>query len=142
MNYFLLNLIQDSTKMISKAKAPVSTGTNYWPWIAAVELGIIVFITVKLLSKNRKQMEARELLMMEEAKSSKFDTDNLVKSIYKSQELYKRLSSKCHPDRFANDEEKRVVADKLFREITKNKRNYSKLLELKVQALESLDIHI
>lgn len=69
------------------------------------------------------------------------DFDNILKSSFNSIELYNELKVKCHPDRFAPDEAKSMVADSIFQEITKNKTNYKKLIELKEEAKQKLNIN-
>ena len=73
------------------------------------------------------------------SKETEIDMDSLMDSIHKSRDLYKKLSSKCHPDRFT-DKEFSEKAEIIFQEITRNKRNYKKLLELKEIAQSQLNI--
>lgn len=61
--------------------------------------------------------------------------------VKKAQALYDVLKKRCHPDIFSPDAEKVAIADDLFQEITKNKNNYKKLLELKEMAKEKLNIN-
>jgi hypothetical protein len=51
------------------------------------------------------------------------------------------LKVKCHPDRFATDAEKNVIAENIFQEITKNKTNVKRLIELKEEAKQKLNIN-
>lgn len=142
MNYTLLQILTDSTKVITTSKSNSGTSENYWMWIALFELGIISFLTYKLLKKRRTTFDNVGFDILNKAKDSNVDMDNLMNSINKSRTLYKQLSSKCHPDRFPSDEQKRKIADTIFQEITKNQRNYNKLLELKEKAEEQLNITI
>ena len=69
------------------------------------------------------------------------DFDNIFDSSFHSVELYNELKVKCHPDRFPMDKEKNKMADMLFQEVSKNKYNVKRLLELKEQAMRDLDIN-
>lgn len=76
-------------------------------------------------------------------KSLKEDVDfrNIITSSFHTQPLYNELKVKCHPDRFPNDEIKKKIANALFQEISKNKTNYKKLVELKERAKQELYIN-
>ena len=56
---------------------------------------------------------------------------NVVNSIANAKALYKSLSLKCHPDKFALNPDKASVAEGIFKELVKSKYNYSALLHLK-----------
>jgi len=70
------------------------------------------------------------------------DFDNIINSSFNSNEVYNELKVKCHPDRFPNDDVKNTIAENLFQEITKNKNNIKRLLELKEKAKQELNINI
>ena len=65
-----------------------------------------------------------------------------MNSAFLSAELYDKLKVRCHPDRFALDEEKQIIAEDIFQRISKNKANYKILLQLKQEAEEKLNIKI
>jgi len=69
------------------------------------------------------------------------DFDNIIISSFNSTALYNELKVKCHPDRFATDEEKTIIAENIFQEISKNKTNMKKLLELKEEAKMKLNVN-
>ena len=52
---------------------------------------------------------------------------NVVDSIVKAHNLYKRLVIKVHPDRHPNNRE---VAEELMKLLTSNKHNYSQLKKI------------
>jgi hypothetical protein len=54
--------------------------------------------------------------------------------------LYRELITRCHPDRFIGDPEKIEISTNLSGEITRNRHNFSRLLELKIRAREELNI--
>lgn len=140
MKQILLQIITDSTKVImTKSKSGFSQ--NYWFWIAAAELGVILFLATKLVKKKEVVFDTKTEDLLNSSKSTNIDMTNLMDSINKSRDLYKLLSSKCHPDRFL-DAEKNKLADDLFQEITKSQRNYARLLELKETAINKLNITI
>ena len=56
-------------------------------------------------------------------------------------QLYDELKVKCHPDRFPTDKEKNTIAENIFQEISKNKNNVKRLLELKEEASQKLNIN-
>jgi alcohol dehydrogenase YqhD (iron-dependent ADH family) len=142
MKCTLLQILSDTTKMVTNTKTGTSSTNNYWMWIAVAEFLVIGYLTFKLVNKKKVKFEQAGGDILNEAKNSNVDMDNLMNSINKSRQLYKQLSAKCHPDRFPADEEKRKMADELFQDITKNQRNYNKLLELQEEAKQKLNITI
>jgi hypothetical protein len=136
MIHTLLQII-DSTSTVKKINQVGANSTNYWFWIAIAEF---VLILILLLLKIKKQQPSTlEGKILDEAKDADIDFKNLFDSINNSEALYSLLKKKCHPDRFLNPDQNKI-ADALFQEITKNKRNYNKLLELKVEAEKQLNI--
>jgi len=136
MIHTLLQII-DSTSTVKKINQVGANSTNYWFWIAIAEF---VLILILLLVKIKKQQPStHEGKILDEAKDADIDFKNLFDSINNSEALYNLLKKKCHPDRFLNPDQNKI-ADALFQEITKNKRNYNKLLELKIEAEKQLNI--
>lgn len=142
MRNILLQILTDTTKMVTNTKIGASSTKNYWMWIAAAELVVIGYLAFKLINKKQIKFDQPGGDILNEARNSTVDMDNLMNSINKSRQLYKQLSAKCHPDRFAIDEVKRTIADSLFQEITKHQRNYGKLLELQEEAKQKLNITV
>ena len=70
------------------------------------------------------------------------DFANIMNSAFLSADLYDKLKIKCHPDRFATDPHKQIIADNLFQRIIQNKANYKVLIQLKQEAEDSLGITI
>ncbi len=136
MIHTLLQII-DSTSTLKKVNQVGSISTNYWFKIAIAEFVLIfILLLLKIKKPNSSTLEEK---ILNDAKVGDVDLGNLFNSINKSESLYNVLKKKCHPDRFL-DPEQNKIADLLFQEITKNKRNYNKLLELKVAAEEQLNI--
>ncbi len=112
---------------------------NLWFWIAILEFIIIILLLFKL--KKRVYKHNTKMKYKKEAMKENVDFDNIFNSSFNSRQLYDQLKVKCHPDRFSTDSEKETIADSLFQEITKNKTNYKKLIELKEYAIEKLNIN-
>jgi hypothetical protein len=111
---------------------------DLWFWISIVEAFIIIFFIIKKI-KTKTNLEYDEKII-KESKNKDIYMGNLMNSIHQSKSLYDTLKKKCHPDRFP-DHELNKIADSLFQEITLNKRNYNKLLELKEVAERELNIN-
>ncbi len=109
----------------------ISTSINsIWFYVSLFEIGIILFV-IWFGKKNGKKDINLDLLskVIEEAKDTKINFDELVTSIHKSKKLYNELKTKYHPDRFINTN-KYEKSLEIFQEITKNKTNYSELIRL------------
>lgn len=113
----------------------------FYRWIVFAEsiiiIGLLAYIRIGRLNptsdiKTKKQK-------IKDLQKTPIDMKNIMDDITKSKALYKILSSKCHPDRFT-DESIKLKADVLFQEISLNRNNYSKLLELQKEA--SINLHI
>lgn len=113
---------------------------SFWFWITLIELLIIIFLVFKL-NRKKSNLEFSDLSKSEVrlAKSTAIDMDNLMDSINGSKQLYKELSRTCHPDRFINSE-KHKRAEEIFQNISKHKRDFKKLSELKERATIELEI--
>lgn len=134
-------MIQDSLKVAINEVVEQSTvnsgeNTNWWMWLALLELGLISLLVLnqKIGKKNNRKRKLREDSLGQEV-----NFKNVIESSFHAKAMYDLLKVKCHPDRFP-DTEKNVVADALFQEITRNKRNLEKLTELKAEAEKKLSI--
>lgn len=113
-----------------------------WFWFSIIEFIIILFLLIK-----QKKMKSDRLffdlnkIKTENAKKSNIDMNKLMDSINNSKSLYKELSKKYHPDRFVNTS-KHLLSERLFQEISKNKRNHENLILLKKQAESELGTNI
>lgn len=134
-------LIQDSIKVAEKAITKTTeTGEsiNWWMWLAIAEFGIIAFLFLK--EKLKPKDTARQRFKNESLKQD-IDFNNIINSSFNSIQLYDELKVKCHPDQFPTDKEKNSIAENIFQEITKNKNNVKRLLELKEEAIQKLNIN-
>lgn len=134
-------LIQDSIKIAGQAiTKTTSTGeqTNWWMWLAIAEFGVIAFL---ILKEQLKPKDTARQRFKDESLKQEIDFGNIINSSFNSIQLYDELKVKCHPDRFPTDMEKNSIAENIFQEISKNKNNVKRLLELKEEAIQKLNIN-
>lgn len=134
-------LIHDSLKVANQLigkSAENSHSTNWWMWLAIVEFLIIAFI---LLKEKLRGKETAQQKFKNDSLKQDVDFNNIINSSFNSIALYDELKVKCHPDRFATDEVKNALAENIFQEITKNKTNVKRLIELKEEAKQKLNIN-
>lgn len=132
----LTDTIKVANQILSDTDKTTFSSTNYWMWIAIIELVLIIYM---LFFRNKT--ESPTIKFKREAKEGDIDFGNIINSSFHVKPLYDELKVKCHPDRFSTDIEKNKVALELFQEITKNKTNYKKLTELKELAKQKLNIN-
>lgn len=134
-------LIQDSIKVAGQAITKTTeTGehTNWWMWLAIAEFGFIAFL---ILKEQLKPKDTAKQRFKNESLKQDIDFGNIINSSFNSIQLYDELKVKCHPDRFPTDKEKNTIAENIFQEISKNKNNVKRLLELKEEATQKLNIN-
>ncbi len=124
-------------KTLSTPHINTNSEIVYWKLGVLIEFLIILFLIFKNYL-NRKISARREF--KNESINQDVDFDNIFNSSFNSKGLYDELKVKYHPDRFAGDEEKQEIADAIFKEITKNKNNAKRLIELKNEAANSLNL--
>jgi hypothetical protein len=134
-------IIQDSIKVAGQAitkATEISESTNWWMWLAIAEFGIIAFL---VLNEKLKPKDTAKQRFKNESLKKDIDFNNIINSSFNSIKLYDELKVKCHPDRFPTDNEKNSIAENIFQEISKNKNNVKRLLELKEEAVQKLNIN-
>lgn len=134
-------LIQDSLKVVGQAitkSSESSQNTNWWMWLAIAEFGIIALLILKGKVKTKETAKQK---FKNESLRQDIDINNVINSSFNSIQLYDELKVKCHPDRFPTNKDKNEIAGALFQEITKNKTNIKRLLELKEEAIRKLNIN-
>jgi hypothetical protein len=140
MTHILLQINSDS---LAIATTSTSNGfiSSTWFWLSIVEFTVIIFLLIRL-RKKKTELAFSDLPKdkMKNAKSSAIDMDNLMNSINGSRDLYKELSKACHPDKFVNTEKQKIAED-IFQDISKDKRNFEKLVALKERAKNELNIN-
>lgn len=133
-------IIQDTINSINElivgSKQDVFGSNSLWMWIAIFELLIILYLV--LFKKKEKQNSINQF--KKEAMKESIDFGNIITSSFHVKTLYDELKVKCHPDRFPNDDEKNRIALELFQDISKNKTNFKKLLEIKELAQNKLGV--
>ena len=118
-----------------------STSISIWFWVTLAEFIIIVLLVLRL---KRKQSDLKFSNLSKDkiynAKKTNIDMNNLMNSINNSKNLYKELSRTCHPDRFINSD-KHSLSEEIFQDISRFKRDFQKLTELKERAIIELNIN-
>lgn len=134
-------LIQDTLKVANQVitkSSEAPNNTNWWMWIAVAEFGVIAIL---ILREKIRPKDTSKQRFKEESLRQSIDFGNIINSSFNSIQLYDELKVKCHPDRFPLDKEKNLMAENLFQEISKNKNNVKRLLELKEEAKQKLNIN-
>ncbi len=137
MSFQLIQI--DTTHTIISQTNSISMSST-WFWVSCIEFLIILFLVYKIKSnKNSSSLSELELDVLKKAQGADIDMGNLMNSIHGSRDLYKELSTRCHPDRFVNSPLQQT-AEEIFQEITKNKRDFKILTELKERAVRELNV--
>ena len=119
--------------MNKKKFKKIPSGIKYLILIVVIII-LVIIIFLLFLRKRKKE------LFRKDSKEQKIDFDNIINSSFHAQSLYDELIIRCHPDRFPTDFEKNKIALELFQEITENKTDYKKLIELRELAEVKLNI--
>lgn len=131
-------LLVASNKIISNEK--MIDFHSLWLWLSIIEFLVIIFLIYKIKSKKELAiLTDLDIESIKKAKGNKIDMDSLMDNIHNSRNLYKELSRKCHPERFVNDD-RQVLAEEIFKEISENERNHEKLSFLKLRAEKELKL--
>ena len=114
--------------------------STVWFWITVFQFILILFLSFKLL-RNKKNLDFSDIGKGNLKKSQELEIDmgKLMNSINNSSDLYKELSRKCHPDRFVNSPNQEL-AQEIFQEIARHKRNHEKLIALRDRAISELNL--
>ncbi|MCQ2304588.1 MAG: hypothetical protein MJZ97_06325 [Bacteroidales bacterium] len=116
-----------------------TNGLNVWFVLSIIEF--LVIIALLIFRKSDKRTDEKSKIKNDVKNEGDINFDNTLMSAFHSKKLYDELKTKCHPDRFVGDDEKMAIANTIFQEITKNKRNFQKLEELKIEAEEKLNVN-
>ena len=127
--------LQTATDSLSLA-TQAGDSLNWWMIIAIIEFVIIILI---ILSK-RKSEDKRRIIKKQVKNEGEIDWENTIKSSFGAEGLYKELIRKCHPDRFAPNEEKIAIANDITERLGKYKHDLNKLNEIKEEAKTKLNI--
>lgn len=113
----------------------------YWKYSTILELIVILWLLILLMRRKKNKNISFEERELYEARNTNIDMSDLVKSIHSSKGLYDKLSRVCHPDRFINTNLHKI-AEEIFQEISKNRRNYKELERLKSEAINKLNVKL
>ncbi len=141
MNIDTLNIVCDTiVSPMKENNALINEGMqfNWWMIIAIIEFAIILLF---LFSGKKTKYDKISNIKEEVKGEGQINFDNLNKSFFHAETLYKKLIVKCHPDRFAPDEEKMKIATDISTRIGKYKNNYERLEALKEEAKNKLNIN-
>lgn len=127
----LLQVDSLATKILPAVETKIHS--NIWIWIAIAEAIVIILLALAMSYKKSNFHKRKSEILAEQP-----DFGNLFNSAFNAEPLYKELSRKCHPDRFAPDAEKMAIADELFQRVTKNRNNIKALQQLKAEITQKL----
>lgn len=101
-------------------------------FIAFVAFGLIIYLLSKrVISKEDRDIK-RNIL------DGEIDFDNIINSSHTSKSIYDDLKVKCHPDRFAQNDQMSIIAIDLFQKVIANKTNTKELLKLRSEIEKQL----
>ena len=113
------------------AAQPVASHT----WIYIILAVVVVLAKIYRIKHSQNELTRKKVL-----NEGTINFNATIQSAFHSSDIYDQLKVKCHPDRFVDDPEKMKMADALFQQISKNKNNYKRLLELKAEAEQKLNV--
>lgn len=114
--------------------------TIYWKYSFFIVLSYSIICSIIILRFRLKTNKTRKRQVLNDMKNQDVNLHEVMLDINNSKELYKVLSRNCHPDKFINSQHHKEI-EELYKEISNNKRNYSKLLELKELACMKFNIN-
>lgn len=127
-------IVADTTA--AATEQATQNGINVWLIVALAELVIIIGLLLSRKKSDDKRAELKRKILAE----GDIDIGNTMNSMFNAEPLYKELIRKCHPDRFAPDEEKMAIASELSMRITKDKHDRKILEVLRQEAINKLNI--
>jgi hypothetical protein len=140
MNDILLQINSDSVRIKNFAQGTIIE-SSFWFLFSIIEFFIILIILFKLYKKNKNlEFSLLDKDSLRKSRGTNIDMNILMANINNSSDLYKKLCRVCHPDRFVNSPMEKI-AEEIFQEISRNKRNYEKLAMLKTRAINELNIN-
>lgn len=107
-------------------------------WVIIILLFLILFIYLYFRYRKKGNRDlSRQEKRRAEIINSEVDFQNIMRSSFEATSLYNKLKVKYHPDRFLDPREKEIATN-LYQEITANKHDYNKLLDIKEIAEKEL----
>ena len=126
-------------------------GVHWAVPVAAFEFLVILYLVgrwraarraASRMGKNPEDAKTERVReQLRKARGEEVDMGGLMDSIHLSRGLYKELSKRCHPDRFP-DPARKQAAEELFQLITRHRRDYKQLLELRERARKELGLSL
>jgi hypothetical protein len=135
-----MDTIQKISNISTYREINIEQSISIWIWIALAELLIIAWLIWKIKRGKRQNLDLTKISKSDLRKDTEnIEMKDVVDSMHKSRELYKELSKLCHPDKFINTS-LQSIAEEIFQEISRNKRNYKQLVALKLRAINELNL--
>lgn len=135
----LFNIIDSTAGVAGGSSASL---LNIWLIVAIVEFVIIVILLATHITRKSNDDDKKNELKKKVLEEGNIDFGNIINSTFNAEALYKELIVICHPDRFTPDDEKVAMANELSMQITQNRHNYKRLVELRDEAKQKLNINI
>ncbi|MFI3287049.1 MAG: hypothetical protein R3Y61_01080 [Rikenellaceae bacterium] len=132
------NSVELTMREVVSLSVDVQWYDNIWLWISIVEI-VVIFILVVYMKNRSSKTVGRD--SKTQVLSSDVDFGNIVRSSFYAAELYKKLIVLCHPDRFLDPILNRE-ANLISQEIMQNRTNLKRLEELKIKAIELLNVKL
>ncbi len=95
-------------------------------------LNIVLLIFVYLSKRKIKLLERNNIIDQNAEFGEKVSGSDLFLNLTQAKSLAKSLKVKIHPDRFF-DEEKKTIAQELYKQVATNSSNYKELQRIAVE---------
>lgn len=131
--------MKDSIQVATNVALDGCHDSNVWKYVAIAEFVIIIALLLRMFVPRCVKSERsrqKEKIMRE----GDIDFGNVINSSFGAKGLYDELKGKCHPDKFAYDDELNAKATEIFSLLVKNKYDYAALCGLKKRATEELGV--
>lgn len=122
----------------------ISWVTHLWLsinwWYAAVIIeGIIIAVIISILIRahHSYQKDKERYRRIKSIDAFNHEESSFITNLTQARKLHKELCRKYHPNSFDNQQQK-LIAENLLREIGVHRDNYQKLLQIQMKAEQSL----
>lgn len=96
--------------------------SELWLWVALAEAVVIVLLLAALRYRTSTAYRQKQEVLAEMP-----DFGNVLSSAFHAEQLYRELIRRCHPDRYAPDQTKMMLANELAAQLAKHKHNLKEL---------------
>jgi hypothetical protein len=102
----ILIISSDSIQGLNSLTSNNATN-SVWFWISICEF-IVIFLILNRYVFNRPKLQYSNLSKNDlvNSENANIDMSNVINSINQSKELYKKMASQYHPDRFIDNDKK------------------------------------